>query len=573
MTLLTVTLSVLGSLGLAAPAHATEAAVERRDCPALVPAGTTCGFLIVPERRDVFGTSTIKVAFAVHKGDGTRADPVVYSSGGPGSASLPLIGALADLAPGRDVVVIEQRGGRYSEPRLHCPEIATGIVAGLTRPGDEGITAAADVCRARLTADLKGYRTREIAADVGDLRRALGYPQWNLFGVSYSSRSMLLAATLDPAGTRTVVLDSYLPEQAAWYDQAAPALRGAVDKLGIGDRFRAMTERLNRRPAVLETHDPVTGRRVTVTLDGNDVITLLGEAMRETALLPVVPVVVDGIADGDYSLIQPLLDEAGAALVSHELGQYYAVQCQDEAPRNTFADRSLLTVATDATVCDRWQLSAAGPDNSATEAPVLVLGGQYDPTTPPESAAEAAGTLPNARFTEFAGVSHGVFLGSDCGRRTVTAFLDDPQAPAPCDPGRAPYPIMAPGALHPTTAGYTLQAAPWLLAPLGLFLLASVLQLAGGVLTVRRGGWVTALAGLTGLAFGGLAALSLSGMSGNPLPLAFGLPPALVWYGLLAVASAALSVVAAFRLRAPAVSIVPAGLGIIFVTWLYAWVL
>jgi pimeloyl-ACP methyl ester carboxylesterase len=572
MTLLTVTLAVVGSLGLPGPARA-DGTIEERPCPVPVPTGTTCGFMLVPERRDVFGSATVKVGFAVRRAGGDQPDPLVFASGGPGAAALPMLGTLAGLAPGRDVIVIEQRGGRYSEPRLDCPEIATGIVAGLKASRADEVTLAAATCRARLTADLRGYRTREIAADIVDLRHSLGYPRWNLLGISYSTRAMLLAAAMDPEGTRSVVLDSYLPEATPWYDQAVPSLRGSIAKLGVTDRFDAMVTRLNRLPATVEIRDPVTQAAVEVRLTGDDVATLIGEALRETEVVPIVPALVDGLANGDYTLLRPLVDQAGGALTSHEWGEYYAVQCQDEAPSNTFADKRLITVAADAAVCAQWRLAGSRPENATTEAPVLVLGGQYDPTTPPEAARAAIQTLPNARFAEFAGVGHGVFLASACGRETVTAFLNDPGSASPCDAGQRLHENLKPGELHLTMLGYTALSAPWVLAPLGLFLLTAAVQVLGGGLTVRRGGAYTALAGLTGLTFGGLAALSLSGMAGGPAALGIGVPPAIVWYGLLAIASAALSIVAAFRLRAPAISILPAGIGIIFVAWLYGWAL
>lgn len=243
-----------GSAAVAAPASGrSEAAaaagetrtapVEERPCPVTVPAGTTCGYLLVPERRDVPNSRTIKVGYAVHRAGGEApgeapgqagaqatvqapgqagaqdADPVVYMSGGPGSASLPLTGLLTRMLPGRDVVVLEQRGGRYSEPRLSCPEIVEGIVDTLRTPGptvDEtaAVVRRAGACQSRLESehvDLRGYRTAEIAADIVDLRAALGYRRWYLFGVSYSTRPMLRAAALDPEGSRGVVLDSLLP--------------------------------------------------------------------------------------------------------------------------------------------------------------------------------------------------------------------------------------------------------------------------------------------------------------------------------------------------------------------------
>ena len=84
-----------------------------------VPARTSCAFLEVPERRDA-PQREIQVGYAVHMSDapGRRPDPIVYMSGGPGSASTQLIGFLSQMFPDRDVVTIEQRGSRFSRPVL-----------------------------------------------------------------------------------------------------------------------------------------------------------------------------------------------------------------------------------------------------------------------------------------------------------------------------------------------------------------------------------------------------------------------------------------------------------------------
>ncbi|ETK32348.1 alpha/beta fold hydrolase, partial [Microbispora sp. ATCC PTA-5024] len=403
-------------------AFADEPTVENRQCPLAVPAGTTCGFLLVPERRDVPNSRTIKVAFAVHKSSapGHRPDPVVYSSGGPGSASLQLVEFLAHMLPDRDVVVVDQRGGRHSEPRLSCPEIVRGVVETLKTPGPTAqetgpLVREALACQSRLEAehvDLRGYQTAEIAADVVDLRRALGYRQWNLFGVSYSTRSMLLAASEDPQGTRSVVLDSFLPASAKWYDEAGQALASAVAKLGLTARFNAMVARFNAHPETYETQDPLTRKRIAVQLNGDDVATILEEALHEADVIPVMPALVDGLADGRADLLQPLVDQAGDGLTSHEWGLYYAVQCQDEVPFNRFPDGEhprLFTAVLDAAVCGAWKLPAARDESTVlpdATAPVGSVPGPDDTTAAsdagagsgsPAAAADPTGTSDAAR--------------------------------------------------------------------------------------------------------------------------------------------------------------------------------
>ncbi|MFC4585038.1 alpha/beta hydrolase [Sphaerisporangium corydalis] len=622
---------------LAQPAHAGTSAghavdtraprVEERPCPVPVPGGTRCGFLVVPERRAVPAGREIRVGYAVHRSTAAdrKPDPVVYSGGGPGSPSIQLTGFLTRMPLGRDrdVVVIEQRGGRWSEPRLDCPEIARALVGTLTLPGQSSdpaerglITANATACHDRLTrqgVDLRGYVTTEMAADVVDLRHALGYDRWNLFGVGHSTRTMTAVAAADPQGTRSVVLDSFLPGQVRYHDQARANLAGTLANLGrrwrgLPARFAAMVERLNKEPARLDTADPLTGRPLTVRLTGDDVATILTEAMREADVLPVVPALVDGVAAGDDRPLQVLADRAGGALKSHEFGLYYAVMCQEEAPLSTFADQGhprLFTTVAYQAVCAAWHLpslpattpapSAASPSafaasgsvpsaygapaSGSSTAPVLVVGGQYDPVTAPGPARTAASALPGARFVEFAGVGHAVFLSSGCGRRTISAFVADPAATgAPCDPRRAAYQVWRQGEFHLTPAVHRISTgAWWLLIPFVLFFLTSAAQVVAGTRVLARRGMVrkvpsvvalTTVAGLAGVVFTLLTVVGVHSVArSDEAALAVGVPSAVTWYGALAVLSAALSVVALVRGHYQWRAAIPAATAVLLLVW------
>ena len=71
--------------------------------------------------------------------------------------------------------------------------------------------AAARSCRNRLVSqgrDLPGYSSAETTADIAELRKALGYEQWDLDGISYGTRLMLKVARDHPDRVRIMVLDS-----------------------------------------------------------------------------------------------------------------------------------------------------------------------------------------------------------------------------------------------------------------------------------------------------------------------------------------------------------------------------
>jgi pimeloyl-ACP methyl ester carboxylesterase len=566
-----VIIRVVLALALSAPPVMTPAGAPQSPCPVPVPARTSCGFLEVPERRDA-PERKIKVGYAVHlsAAAGRKPDPVVYMSGGPGSASMQLMGFLSQMFPDRDVVTVEQRGSRYSQPVLACPETAQALLGRLRQPQAD-VAAAANRCRERLTeqgVDLRGYNTKEIASDVVALRQKLGYASWNLFGVSYSTRVMMDVAAADPEGVRSVVLDSYLPAGVAWYDDADRNLGDTMALLGVRERYETMLARLNRTPALVPVLDPLAGREFTARMSGDDVATILAEALHEAEVAAVVPAMVSALAEGHDELLRPLADAVGEGLTSHEFGLYHAVQCQDEVPFNTFGRGSrLFTVNADKAVCDAWRLPKSSAAVSAVQAPVYVLAGQYDPTTPPRTAGPAAESLPGGRFQQFAGLSHAVFLASDCARSRIAGFVGDPagQSLTPCS-----APELRPGGLHVTGAPYQISRSPWPAAPFALYALASLIQL---VTAALRGRALAAFGGLAGVAFTGVVAQSvLTLASRNETALAVGVPDLVVPYSSIAAISAILTAAALFHDRRwphIAATVINGG----FLVWWFTWVL
>src|SRR5262249_53599616 len=121
--------------GCAAPLR-PESALRSVPCWFEVPAGhtATCYRLAVPESRDHPGRRVLTLPVAVLSVPAPRrhADPIVYLTGGPGSAVglypdamkewWPYIGTVPWLQ-GRDLILMDQRGAGLAEPSLDCPEI------------------------------------------------------------------------------------------------------------------------------------------------------------------------------------------------------------------------------------------------------------------------------------------------------------------------------------------------------------------------------------------------------------------------------------------------------------------
>ncbi len=62
--------------------------------------------------------------------------------------------------------------------------------------------------------NLEGYNSRENAADFEDLRKALGYKKWNLFGASYGSRLGWTIIRDFPESVRSAVLLGVFPPES-----------------------------------------------------------------------------------------------------------------------------------------------------------------------------------------------------------------------------------------------------------------------------------------------------------------------------------------------------------------------
>lgn len=211
----------------AAPHKAGDIVVERgkvkSETGAVVP--YEIGTLYVPENREKPGSRLIGVGFArIRAPHPAGTPPVFWLPGGPG---LSVLGTFTDSdgsATGRlrswltygavgDLVVIEQRGYTRRGEML----VAQDAAMPLDRPAS--VHAEAEAMRAQARAavaanpgkDLSGYDIGEFAADVDDLRRALGYDRISLFGGSFGSQWSLAVMRLHPGIVARAVLSSVEP--------------------------------------------------------------------------------------------------------------------------------------------------------------------------------------------------------------------------------------------------------------------------------------------------------------------------------------------------------------------------
>ena len=200
-----------------------------------------CGIVRVPVDYDDPDGRQIELMYGVLRSTSLSpaADPIIYLHGGPGGGELAsltntLAERLATLRTRRDIVVFDQRGSGFSPGEIECNEVfAANSDAAFAAAGEiaaasgMNLGAAAGeylipLCAAYLNeqgVDLSQYNTVNNARDVVRLAEALGFDSFNIYGHSYGTRLGLEVLRQNPAGLRTILLDSVLPTDVAWRER------------------------------------------------------------------------------------------------------------------------------------------------------------------------------------------------------------------------------------------------------------------------------------------------------------------------------------------------------------------
>ncbi|MFJ9643904.1 alpha/beta fold hydrolase [Streptomyces sp. NPDC101206] len=462
------------------PAGYVPAACPPSVLPGVPALGTefSCGYLTVPENRAEPDGRTIRIAVARLRAAAAqpRPDPVVWLTGGPGGSGLLDALTVTRLKPAinadRDVIFVDQRGTGRSEPLLNCPEIDAFTRKAVTRVATDPETtrngaAAALACRTRLSGsghDLSAYDTTENAADIADLRTALGIEEWNVYGVSYGTDLALQLLRDHPQGIRSTVLDSVVAPhlnllEGLWTNAAdqygavfaacaaQPACRSAYPDLRA--EFNATVQRLDRRPLTVTVPGEGGAPDTTVVIDGYQLANMVVVAALPPWALTTVPAAIHALAAGNGlpAARTILAGQSPPGFVGW--GLFYGVVCREQA---AFTDRRKLQAAAAASLpdlpervlsllpqqefvsrilsdCQAWDVGRADPGVSAptrSDVPTLLMSGSFDGPAGTRWATAAATGLTRSRHLVFPGLGHAVFDQSDCARAILVSFLDRP---------------------------------------------------------------------------------------------------------------------------------------------------
>jgi pimeloyl-ACP methyl ester carboxylesterase len=438
-----------------------------------------CGYLTVPEQRADPDTRLIRLAVAIFHppGGATKPDPLIYLSGGPGASVLEAVRYQFDLLSkpafetGRDLVLFDQRGVGLSQPALDCPELDQLSLDLLDRQvQDQPITEAQanqlllesiTTCQTNLsqTADLSAYNTAASAADVEDLRQALGYESVNLWGGSYGTRLALEVMRSNPKSLRSVVLDAVYPPDVDLYASAPDNFQRALERLfaacaanavcnqaypDLETEFYTLVTRLNAEPVLRKIQNPFTGKHYEAWLSGDNLLGMVFQLLYDSKLRYLLPGIIHAAYQGDFTTFDQVRGALIAQMKLSSRGMMFSVQCHEEIPFSSPQDLQdaidrhprlagmyqgpILGIQT-YVVCQTWPAGKAGPEANQpvySDIPTLVLSGEFDPITPPEWGRRVTQTLQNAVFYEYPGVGHGASTLAGCPNQMMADFLSDP---------------------------------------------------------------------------------------------------------------------------------------------------
>jgi len=476
-------LNACAPLAAPKPTPVTGVRFEPTDCMFGDVKGVDCGYLYVPEDRSQAQGPEIRLAVAIIRTSNPNPapDPVLVLHNwiaGPGAHTVgnttSFMVGLKQFLTDRDVVLFDQRGIGFSSPSLECPEVGRQVLQDAPQDFSQEelqrhLFQAYRVCHDRLEEegiDLSVYTEAADAADINDLRMALGYTEWNLYADAYGSRVALRMMRDFPGGIRSVIIDSVYPLEVNVDAEAGVNIERALKLIFEGcaadescnnaypdleDIFYAAAAQLDADPIPLELANPDTRQKVTMLVNGDRMIDMMVFLLGSTDALPYIPKWIykfyEGDPGGDYMLvgylsIYPFLHEYSSG------GMGLSIQCNAEgngsSARLGDVENEIVTPRLEQAVnqgryldlCPAWDIEPVAEieiQPAAGDIPTLLLAGDNDPISPPTWSTSVAQNLGNSYFFGLPWASFNTSYGGGsaanrCAWLIINAFIADPAA-------------------------------------------------------------------------------------------------------------------------------------------------
>lgn len=451
------------------------------------PGEVSCGFLTVPENREKPDSRMIDLLYVKiaakkpkdwdEKKDGAwskRDDPIIYLTGGPGAQVAGYVKRLKkhSVLDRRDLYILEQRG--IGESGDFCPFYYLLDPAASNTPDFDAAQRARidamEKCFASAKArgvDLSGYNTIENARDVKALRRALGFKNWNVWGISYGSYLGQAYLKEDPEGVRAAVIDAIAPlEPRARFQKIGGSFQRELDKLNetckadaacaknfpdfIGQLKKAIVKVRDKGPIKVKAIDteafPSGEAYFFQDLVGGAAFMQFYEQKNFGGMPAFISALSEMIEKNDHEVFRLLTagDMGGPEGVAISQGMYDAIGCNDnwvsnlrEALEEDRAAHPVLSslqgdpkYADDIkALCKKYGMPGRPPEQYAptqTSIRTIIADGAMDPITPPPFAKMILPGFSNGTYVEFPYAGHGPTRSVKCAGDFLNKFFDNP---------------------------------------------------------------------------------------------------------------------------------------------------
>ncbi len=424
-------LLLLATMGL--PTANAAVSIELSDCrisagPGSPSLAARCGVLVRPLDPANPDSESIDLSVAIVPALSLdpAPDPLVVIAGGPGQSSISFYAAFASAFEGvrrdRDIVLMDQRGTGQSAP-LACETPADSVVEG--RMEKETVLKEVQKCLDELPYDPRFFTTSVAVRDLAALGDALGYAQFNVYGISYGTRVAQHFLRRYPQQTRTVILDGVAPPQLALGPDIAIAAQAALEAAfdscdeqpackeqfpDLRNEFLFLRGELKTNPVDVHLLHPLTAEPTTLSFGYNELagaVRLLSYHPSSVALLPLL---IHSAATGNLiPLASQFQMTAANVQESMSLGMHNSVVCTEDVPfyDDVISDEDEIAATYIGvfqldllkSMCAIWPAGLIDDDLKQalqSDKPVLLLSGEADPVTPAHYAEQAAEQLTNS---------------------------------------------------------------------------------------------------------------------------------------------------------------------------------
>jgi len=391
---------------------------------------------------------------------GLHRPPLFFIDGGPGLASTNAAAIyLTDLSAfreERDVVLVDVRGTGASGGLQMAPKNKSPLLAAMEDLyPTEWIKAGRMDLETR--ANLECYTTEHVVADLDAVRRALGYEQIDLHGLSYGTRVALGYMRRHPKQVHAAVLQGTAPAalhipmyhsataqraMSGLFAECAADPKASARFGDLAEKLRTVQARLRAAPAHVRFTEPGSDAESEVVISADMFVEWLRRMLYSRESSQVVPLLVQRGFEGQFDtflrLVAMFAGGSGSRGPGLADGFNLCVTCAEDVPFIDAEEAIRLAQGTffgdfrvvqQRRACELWRRGAVPADffePVAVDTPVLILCGGLDPVTPLSFSAEVARHLPNARMIVIPRMGHTEdgLSNLDCFNRLLIDFLD-----------------------------------------------------------------------------------------------------------------------------------------------------